>query len=1152
MAEKNRKLLPLLGNGPAPEDVPRWHDHDGGVTTLARYAGSLLVGGVDAPPQRLKSVPTPWARLVVFEHALFEDDHPAHTAVVQEWRGMLGCLALQEYERFEVEATGVDLDGERGVLPDLRGMLEEPGEERWARLGLVRVDGALVGGTSPRTLVFTGIRGDAARTSVPWQKEGRLTDPAEHYYGHQDKRGLALLNGWLAEVLDRYRNDGRVGRHLDELLGTRPAPETAPGPERSDAVLQELETWREDRTAAMLEELGGATGDGPLDRVEMGKRAAPVARAFHRGTPAHDVYSVLVPVPYEGQRDNDLRLRHGQVVLDPGRDGLIVESDGRPYTGKVRLAAGGVRQVQEGRLAVSATRDQLGEPVVDPSRYFADGLVEVEDVERENASVLEGDVDYLYPFHAEVMEPLRPADVTRTEIVEERPGGVRVRLELPLERDGLRMRYDRVYERGDVLDGFASPELAIWPDLAGEAWDWYFWFRRRVGREGTDELEVVPAPTGTEERKADAGGDANGEPAAGPAGTGGGDVGTGPRRDVFEDEGHGFTWGRTDRPVRAWTARAHRTSGLIFTNVDDALERVDSTPHEWDVSVDFGSTHTRVYRRESTAQGDARPAIVSFASRAVPLFKGVGLLPVCFFPAPGNEVGSREEPRSLVQLPVEKIPAGRGKKGFPRTWLPADGIVYWRSLLAYRVPDGLRTNLKWHEGGSEDEWAFQSYQTQLYLMTAAEAAAAEQPATLSSITPAFPSVFTNALRTRHGRLWDEVAGRFGVRVEPAMMESVALAEYLTHGPGDGTPAANLLAVDVGGSTADVAAWSGSEGQLASDSVRMAGGLMTRLLGTDEAAREAVRRAAAGPGIRLDLTWSGDPVEDGLRFAALLRHVEREEGSIRGLADNMYDGRGSAGERVIAHAGYLYAVLSYLLGLMVRRAGLAPDPDAGAPTYHIHFGGHGSGFLRWLDALGAGTHRKLPETFFLAALGAEEPARVKVSLSDEHAKEEVGQGILLASEEAWVRNRELSDQHHSTFLGESGLPERDGEALDWSSTLTPETLGRLAEPDRPLPLASYAHLMRFLEPFRGDERTLAVIGDALQLRGEVLDDDLRRRLHQRLYGTKSPWSRWRTYREHEGESDDGDRRPDLLLEPFFVTEARTLLEHATGNPQLFGT
>lgn len=1111
MADRRPKFLPLLGpNSPNPDDEGRWHRHDGGLNTLAKYADSLRVGGVEAPPEQLKSVPTPWARLVVFEHALFEDEHPAHDAVVQEWRGLLGCLALQQYERLEVEATGVDLDRQDGVVPDLRAMLADPDDDRWDRLGLIRVDDVLVGGTSPRTLLFTGIRDNVPRTSVQWQEADRLIDPAKYYFSHHDRMGLVLLDRWLESIISRFRETDE----LDRLLGRQPASDVTEGPKRVTEVLEQLDEWRRE-VGTKLDELGGSADEGDRVADSMGKQSAPVARAFHSGTLAHDVYSVLVPVPFEAERENDLRLRNGEVVLDPGEGGLLVDADtGRPFTGQIRLATGGSREVQEGKLKVPVTPDQLGARVVDPGQHFADGLVEVENVSHDNMKVLEGNADYLFPFRTELVEELGPDNVTRAEVVDERSGGVKVRLTLPLERDGLHLQYDRVYQQGDVVDGYASPALAIWPDFVGPEWEHYCYFQRSVVRAGADELDVSPALL---------------EP-----------------RESYVAPGRNIEWGETERPVRAWAARAHRTRGLLFTNVA-GLDQVDRPQHEWDISVDFGSTHTRVYRSRSTKEGEVEPEPISFSRRAVPLLQGVGSLPVCFFPAPDNEVGSQDEPRSLVQLPLERIPTDRDDRGFPARWLPPDGIVYWRSLLGDTIPDGLRTNLKWHERESEDAWAFQAYLTQVYLMASAEAAADDRPATVRSITPAYPSVFPNHLRVRHENLWEEIGERYDVEIRDPMMESIALAEYLTHVTGEAVPAANLLAVDVGGSTADIAVWAGSNRRVGSESVRVAGGLMTRLLGTDERAREAVRQAAAGPGIRRDVEWTGDRVRDGLRFAALLRYVEREKGSTRALADNLFTGRGSDGERVIAHAGYLYAVLSYLLGMMVRK------DEVEADTYRIHFGGHGSGFLRWLNALGADTHIQLPRTFFEAALDPDDGVDVQISLSDEHAKEEVGQGLLSASEEAWDLNRDISQHRHRTFLGESGLPGTDGDRLEWTRELRDESLEELAEPDRPLPLSSYEHLMSFLEPFRTGETPLGVIGDALGLRGDILDADLRDRLHQRLYGADSAWSRWNTYRQLEEDRrgrDDVDR-PDLLLEPFFVVEARTLLEYTTGNEKLFG-
>src|SRR5690348_15194578 len=166
--------IPTAGDGV-------WTSQGGGVSTLAKYADALRVDQAGIRAERLKSVPTPWARLLLFEQALFEPRHPVHAQVLGEWRGLLGCLALAPYLQVGVRTVSVSLDHASGAVKALRQMAPGEGDSAlWDSLALIYVQEALVGGTSPRTLVFTGMR-NTVPSDVPFQRAGRFRDPTEYY-----------------------------------------------------------------------------------------------------------------------------------------------------------------------------------------------------------------------------------------------------------------------------------------------------------------------------------------------------------------------------------------------------------------------------------------------------------------------------------------------------------------------------------------------------------------------------------------------------------------------------------------------------------------------------------------------------------------------------------------------------------------------------------------------------------------------------------------------------------------------------------------------------------------------------------------------------------------------------------------------------------
>ncbi len=1072
-------LLPRLDQDLSPPNPggagADWAPHGGGLGVLAKYSDALVVMGRDTPAERLKSIPTPWSRLLIFEQALFAEQHPAHTQVLGEWRGLLAAIALSRYLGLRLETEPVDLAGAGGVMGDLRAMAPADGQAQlWDQLALLRLDGAAVGASSPRTLVFTGIRGRAP-SGVPFQRAGRLSDPTAHYLGQRDTSTLQLLHGWLELVAAELE---RRGPALERLLGFQPA---APGTEavsRGAHVRGLLRTWTE-QTRAALESLGGgATGD------EIGFASdSTLADAFPESHPARAVFAILQPVqpPQTDNRRSDLRVREGDRIVNPGTRGVLYRGP-HPFTGWVNLPAGQNRQVQNGRFQETVDAAHLGDAAApDLGALFQPRLIEVVGADTARVAVLQsGEKEYLLPFAPGILEHLDPdllvASVRASGDV---AAGLRVTLEIAVQ-NGLTVRWERVYHGHDVVEDFTTPDLAVWPDFESAAWKHYFYFfhQTRVRQ------NLVPRPVAR----------------------------------VEEQFAHGADgWGRTAVLPRAWTVSADADAGLLLMH---PLPRVASANGPWDVSIDFGSTHTRVFRATQGLNGQTVPVPVDLTPRTVDLLGRSALLSQDFFIGPRDGVGATDEPRSLVRLPLGSAAAPSAE------WLPSSGIIYWKSIRDNAQADGLRANLKWHRQQSEDIPAFHAYISQLYLSVAAEAAA--QGSAVGSVVTAYPSVFPSHLRHSHETEWGTL-GRYGVRVKPPMPESSALAAYLVSNRGAAV-AANLLAIDVGGSTSDLAVWT-RNARASSDSVRLAGDLLTRVIGGDAAMQEAVNRAAASQPIAVSpLPWRPSASsENGLILNELLRSLTQRFGSTLPLAKNLYQGPRSDGERVIAYAGYLYAAVSFLLGMMVRRAGMTQ------PLYEIFFAGRGSEFLPWLDLVAEDGSTAVPAAFFRAGLGQPgQQVQVRVHTPGATAKHEVGAGLLAPPLDFGVPARE-----RLTFIGESGFESAEGP-LAWNAELGSESLCAVLRPEQPVDLAQLEELQRFLGAFEDGEgpRTIA---RALGITRASLNLELRNRIHEKLFGPHSAW---------QACSGPGSPADQTLLEPFFIMEAKALLEHVTGRPGLF--
>jgi hypothetical protein len=1084
MVEKSMtfRLLPQLDRetAPTPDQVGAdWTDHGTGSATLAKYSAALIVPITDQPPERLKSVPSPWARLLLFEQALFTTRHPSHAPVLAEWRGLLGCLALSDYLRINVAGTPVDLTGAVGSMGSLRQMA--PADDAtllWDRLALIRVNGQLIGGTSPRTIVFTGIRAGVP-DAVPFQAGRRLVDPTRHFGERKDRESLALLGEWIDQVISTIQN---VGASADRFLGQQPAPRGTQPVSRRARLMQLLTEWKIENGAA-LDALGGSPFTNAIKFAE----TSILASAFPDSHPATDVLRHLrsASSPEEISRRSGLRVRNGNRIVDPGAKGVLMR-DGHPFTGRVPLPAGQSADVDKGRFVRALGAAQLGDASApDLGSFFEPRLVKV--VQANPACTItlgSNDEQYLLPFRPAVLEHLQAGFLNEhLELSGDAGAGIKVVLSIPVQ-DGLSVRYEHVYDTRDIVQDAYTPELAVWPEFRSREWKHYFYVVRHTARQNHITFEPVEIPVA--------------DKAGSPDGL--------------------LQWGVTSRPVEAWQGLTPDGAGGLLLVTSSAEVIPDGT--HWDLAIDFGSTHTRVFRSSTGVAGGLMASPVPLEPRGRHLLNRTGDLASQFFAAQGDDAGNVEEPRSLVRVP-DATSRGAGKK----TWLPSDGVIFWPAIThADSSTSGLRANLKWQDSSNSDLPAFHSYISQLYLSAAAEAAAVG--ATVRSVKTAYPSVFPNHLRWSHQREWDLLKG-YGVDVKPAQSESDAVAAYLVERGGNmATP---LLAVDVGGSTSDLAIWANNR-RAAGDSIRLAGDLVSRLITRSASARGAVGKAATHLPISADpLPWKADnDSANALVFNDLLRFVARKRGSTLDLAKNLYEGPGSEGERIIAHAGYLFATASYLLGLMARRD--APGLD----RYEIHFAGHGSEFLRWLDVLKTGAATGLPEMFFRAGLRADDSVMVDVHLPDEHAKQEVGRGLL-----APPITGQQEEHDRTTFMGETGFSNEAG-SLDVDAPLTLSVLKSITAPRQPLPLEEFAELQHFLSVFSKHEVTKA-IANALGIRPENINRQLRDHIHNRIFGPQSTWQ------QNQQPGTGGDTS---LIEPFFIIEAKALLEHTTENVGLF--
>ncbi len=1140
------------------------------IVHLATIAEKLVIPRDRENTDLLNSIPTPWSRLLLFESALYNEQHPSHADVLDQWRGLLGLLALAHPLGIEVRPGAAEhtvrlkeFAAEHAIaksFADLRPRYEVNGEdaeaEKWDQFHLIVVGGSLLGATSSRTLVFTAIDHRCPAT-IPFRNtHGRLSDPLRYFKRFGDQKYLGLLRRWLDNFTAAFEGNNA----LRKWLGTLPAPPNMTAPWRHDKLLDLLRQWRAEATR---EAPAAAPQTGPL--TPLFTLAPYNSLAFLPAVPPSGLSDLLLategaakknvlicfrPAGGQNPKTNSLLYNeHGQVVQS---DPLLV------YNGRWTTADNALPDELD---FLPSDWVYISDPVAE---LFEEHIIEVKLPEAEEDkggafALGAGQKTFLFPFKSSVLNYLTPAEMQRFTTIEVEPDqGYRVTLRLPLV-GGRSVRASRLYEDGSrelmlintpAVDHQTS-ELAMWPGFADERWGYYFYFKQQLAAKHQPERNLDFAPVGGELPRSDSNNAAH--------------------------------WYFTTRPARAFVGTVAGKSGLLLPRYEELPPQTDRD--YWNVAVDFGSTHTRIFyvrmdRDEGgnyRSPGDAAIEKLEFSAHARQITKcDPERLKNDFFPLAGKllDPSTRAELKTLLVQPVSdpvKYADWRPREGF--------SLMHW--IHSGFEDKRLRSDIKWESSGNRND--LNSYLRCLMVMVQAEAAL--RNAEVVFVARSYPTAFNNRLKADHNTEWVALGSFMNMRVESEpdkiISEAVATARYL--GSKSAPQMSNTVSLDIGGSTTDAAIWYGKHlrgdrgGPLRAvlgvqESVKLAAGSLGRYLESDPNAKrfldwfvQTVKRQGVLKELSLG-SFAGRRHGYALMFYNILSYYELAGDRLRGEYNALLgqikvqeEARG-----LLMHLIYLFGGLTYYAGLLARKVGLQEQKR---PVYYLYFCGKGGTLVTWIN-----NYQRFAERLFLAGLygpdataaGGAHPARddaggaaeaqprasVDVRISPE-PKEEVGRGLLVP---LTLRGGEDDDGSfglvdpgpHSVTAAETGYKVRQGDKtkdLLWSDELKSDVLLSL---DGNMPAF---HELKELNCFIGAIREAYKNqdgGESLYDFGGLLSDDREKhsfidRLTTRLFG------------DDEGcvlHDLEQENNPNALVEPLLVTEMKVLLEMLTGNDKLF--
>jgi hypothetical protein len=980
-----RNLLPPLkpGNNVAVADPPgAWSQFDQ-AWTLAKHV-ALPAEDVHRGWSDITSIPSPWARVLLFRHALEEGRaHPLFEEVVSDVLDTLELFFFQQH-----------LQGQCFLKPlDLAQLDRDfPGTDRTFRRALVSQAPRLSGGDGDGAaearmdavgLVYYGQSPDTARPIA-------LTSPFTLFVSPADKpEDIEGYYEFPGKPHARFRGLGDRDPLFVRYLRERLLPQL-----RHRRAMEGLSRY-----------LDGELDGAPLDAGELEIEPVETLPGVD-GVVLHKASVLRIRSP--------LSLRSSRV--EPGAAPLVLTPNlpQTVYYNQVPLP-------RPWSLDPAAPREQLPgthirHPWVHPAEDFLEPVLlqmpaELQGVQRDRRGSPET-ARHLLPLKPKFFEFFSPEEVAGIVSITANPYGVvSVQLDIPVVGgNGVArtLTVQRTYRPKEETRSLERTFLSLWPNFEAAAWKDYYLVHFEAGGEasGVGRVEFYTDHGRIHPR-------AQRQP--------NGSLGEGVDRVERESSTAVYHTPAVPRVIRF--VREDGTAGVLlprFVDRKGAFQEQTS----WQVGVDFGTSNTIVALKQ-TGQGNAPEVIrlgkatrIDFCSAEQPAAPDVweATLKYYFFPREVN-------PEPFASQMFWRTDARRDIPGIHAN-IPFSGE------LSPHGSNVLLTNLKWSDDSHANHLT-RLFLQQVAMMVRAEAIARAIPPESIEYSWSFPMAFTENKVNLFTGMWRAVLGRT-VRSRD---ESTCALLYFRDGSDDFTPDATAakVTVDVGGGTSDIACYA-KGWALFRDSILFGG---QELTGSGRAEGE---EKVFNPFVQKLMGYAD---AHGFSQSTVLARYNSSHSKFSYLVKTEWFARHHSDiaaqawfEQFQCAVFYFYATLLYYVGLRLRAEKLAAEQHPNI----VFFGGNGARFLDWLvafsdwstaqkgrylRAFSAILHAGLaPEAGRTAETGspAGEPPRLDVRASA-HPKHEVAVGLLLDPAEL-----RIEQSHTGAALGE-GVKVGDGKALN---------------------------------------------------------------------------------------------------------------------------
>ena len=734
------------------DDAGLWEKRDS--DELDRISKSLDVADIKLASAEVDSIPSMWARPLLFEMALYEDDtnYPIHKHILGEWRGLLAMLALKEWCDFPITIEQVDItDTQNQNPPDAKDFLQAlqklmpkarntlDGKTTWETQNIILYNENPIGITSPTTLVCTAVNYSKRISGVPWFNGKFLINPVDKLNGFEKD----VVAGWL--------------KNLENHILLIPA-----GKEIKNSIIKILDSF--------IVDLGKPPAVTDFSSTSLGF-AEDLFKSMNNPVAPRDLPSSIELVPSKNkQPEIKLLIFDSEIPNDWGKEPHDV------IVWNCKTMATTQSFSRESKLALP--------PHVHLRKsqdFFTDQLFVIDETEakafQENSTLVAKGIKNLkfngkpvtpiLPIRQELLTYLNVRDINNRITFEQHNDSIEVRLCLTLSGiNGANLDFviSKKYGAANVTLFSNCPILAIWPNFRNPNWKAYYTY---FTTDGYDTFNASPYMA----------------------------VGEFADTQIFDEKEITKTERFPDAMICEYKGIQ---AGILPISTPEEIIGVDKT--DWNIGVDFGTSSTTVYYR----RGNDNPQAIVFKNRLLNITYPPYLQPIRFY----NEFLSPES----EQTPFFSLYQTIGNNGKGRPIL--DGHIYFfENYSDVTKAKNLVSDLKWSTSEIDKEH-LKVFLKQLCLQCAAEAIS--DGATQINWNFSHPLAFTERDRGLFERIWGEVGsacetatGLSQKVITPAESESIVIAKFFAGPKGKaaaGSFAIGSVCIDIGGETSDISIW----------------------------------------------------------------------------------------------------------------------------------------------------------------------------------------------------------------------------------------------------------------------------------------------------------------------------------------------------------